>query len=77
MSASSHPNALFIGTRKGLWILSSDDKREDWTLRGPHFLGNTIHHAVLDPRDGRTLMVAARTGHLGPTLFRSQDGGQS
>jgi len=69
--------ALLIATRKGLWILRSNAARTDWQLEGPHFLGNVIHHARLDPRDGRTLVVAARTGHLGPTVFRSIDGGAS
>src|SRR5216683_673905 len=32
---------------------------------------------VLDPRDGRTLLAAAKTGHLGPTIFRSTDRGRS
>ena len=32
---------------------------------------------LLDPRDRRTLLVAARTGHLGPTVFRSADFGRS
>jgi photosystem II stability/assembly factor-like uncharacterized protein len=37
------------------------------------FLGHIIQHAILDPRDRRTLVVAAATGHLGPTVFRSLD----
>ena len=41
------------------------------------FLGHTVHHLVLDPRDGRTMLMAARTGHLGPTVFRSSDGGRA
>ncbi len=32
---------------------------------------------MLDPRDGRTLLAAAKTGHLGPTVFRSLDLGKS
>ena len=44
---------------------------------GPHFLGHIIHHMVLDPRDGKTLLATASTGHLGPTLFRSTDFGKS
>jgi photosystem II stability/assembly factor-like uncharacterized protein len=68
---------LFVGTRKGAWIVRGDAARESWTLDGPHFLGNLIHHMVLDPRDGKTLLVAARTGHLGPTVFRSEDMGKS
>ena len=69
--------ALLVGTRKGLWILRPDAARAHWTTDGPLFLGNVIHHAVLDPRDGRTLLAAARAGHLGPTVFRSTDGGSS
>jgi hypothetical protein len=69
--------SLLIGTRKGFWMLHADEARRRWTLDGPHFLGNLVHHARLDPRDGRTLLVAARTGHLGPTVFRSGDRGAS
>jgi hypothetical protein len=69
-------STLFIGTRKGVWLLHADDEgRSSWKAEEPHFLGHIGHHAVLDPRDGRTLLVAARTGHLGPTVFRSTDGG--
>jgi photosystem II stability/assembly factor-like uncharacterized protein len=68
---------LLVGTRKGAWIYRSDAARETWTADGPHFLGNIVNHLVLDPRDGRTLLMAARTGHLGPTIFRSIDGGAS
>jgi hypothetical protein len=36
-----------------------------------------VHHVVLDPRDGRTLLMATRTGHLGPTVLRSDDFGKT
>lgn len=36
-----------------------------------------MNHAVLDPRDGRTLLAAVKAGHLGPTIFRSDDHGKS
>jgi photosystem II stability/assembly factor-like uncharacterized protein len=71
------PVTLLVSTRKGLWTLKSDSARERWRLAGPHFLGQLVHHAVLDPRDGRTLMAAVSTGHLGPTVQRSEDGGRS
>jgi hypothetical protein len=32
---------------------------------------------MLDPRDGKTMLAAARTGHLGPTVFRSADNGKT
>jgi hypothetical protein len=68
---------LLIATRKGLWTLRSDSGRRIWKLAGPQFLGNIVHHAVADPRDGKTVLAAARTGHLGPTVFRSGDGGRT
>ena len=68
---------LLIATRKGLWIMTGDAKRTAWTLQGPHFLGHIVHHAVLDPREGKTLLVAARTGHLGHTVMRSTNRGRT
>lgn len=65
---------LYIATRKGIWIANSDD-RQQWTLGQPIFLGQQVHHVVLDPRDRRTLLAASRQWHLGPTVFRSDDGG--
>src|SRR4029450_688462 len=64
-------------SRRGASILSSGADRTEWEVDGPHFLGHIVQHAVLDPRDGRTLLLAMRTGHLGPTVFRSTDFGQT
>lgn len=69
--------AVLVGTRKGAWVYRTDERRERWHVEGPHFFGSIVHHAVLDPRDGRTMLVAARTGHLGPTVFRSSDAGRT
>jgi hypothetical protein len=68
---------VLVATRKGAWLLHGDPERRVWRLDGPHFLGHIIHHLVLDPRDGRTLLAAASTGHLGPTIFRSTDLGRT
>jgi photosystem II stability/assembly factor-like uncharacterized protein len=75
--AASGSVALLVGTRKGAFIFRSDRARRRWRPAGPHFFGHIVHHMVLDPRDRRTLLVAARTGHLGPTVFRSSDFGRS
>jgi photosystem II stability/assembly factor-like uncharacterized protein len=72
-SISRGPVLLLVGTRKGVFLLQSDAERNHWSLDGPHFLGHLSYHAVLDPRDGRTLLAATRAGHLGPTVFRSTD----
>ena len=68
---------LLVSTRKGAWIFRADAMRSTWTADGPHFLGHIISHLVLDPRDKKTLLAAAKTGHLGPTIFRSLDWGRT
>lgn len=68
---------LLVATRKGAWFYHGDDARKSWRADGPHFLGHIVSHLVLDPRDGRTLLAAAKTGHLGPTVFRSTDFGRT
>ena len=76
-AAKSKGVALFVATRKGAWIFTSDSARKKWKINGPHFLGHIINHVVLDPRDKKTLLATASTGHLGPTIFRSTDFGKS
>jgi hypothetical protein len=68
---------LMVGTRKGAWIYESDPARKTWSVEGPHFLGHIVNHLVLDPRDGQTMVMAAKTGHLGPTIFHTANRGSS
>lgn len=68
---------LLVGTRKGAWMFGSDASRRNWAMCGPTFLGHIIQHIVRDPRDPSSVLMAAKTGHLGPTVFRSNDGGRS
>ena len=68
---------VMVATRKGAWFYHGNETRETWRCDGPHFLGHIINHVVLDPRDRRTLLAAAKTGHLGPTVFRSTDFGRT
>ncbi|MEN9385178.1 MAG: hypothetical protein RL323_2321 [Pseudomonadota bacterium] len=68
---------LWVGTRKGAWAFRSNAERQQWDVDGPHFLGHNLHHVVQDPRDSRVVLAAAKTGHLGPTVFRSTDGGKT
>ncbi len=68
---------VLVATRKGAWLYHGDETRRTWRVDGPHFLGHIINHLVLDPRDGQTLLAAAKTGHLGPTVFRSTDLGRT
>ena len=47
---------LITATRKGIFFLQPDPDRTRWRLLEPVFLGHIINHAVLDPRDGHTLL---------------------
>jgi hypothetical protein len=68
---------LMVGTRKGAFLFHGDPARRAWRLDGPHLLGCIVHHLVLDPRDNRTMLMATRTGHLGPVIMRSTDRGRT
>jgi len=75
--APARRQVVLVATRKGAWLYHGDAQRKTWCADGPHFLGHIVSHVVLDPRDGRTLLAAAKTGHLGPTIFRSTNLGRS
>ncbi|MEV0898495.1 exo-alpha-sialidase [Actinoplanes sp. NPDC049802] len=66
---------LLVGTRKGLFILTSDGKREDWKVDGPHFAGWEIYHANGSPVDTDRLYVSQSGGWFGQIIQRSDDGG--
>ncbi len=68
---------LYVGTRKGAFFFKGDAARKKWTLSGPQFLGQVINHLFPDPRDKKVILAAAKPGHLGPSLFRSLDGGKT
>jgi photosystem II stability/assembly factor-like uncharacterized protein len=66
---------LFVGTRKGVWTLVSDRERGRWELSEPMFLGHVVQHVMADPRAPERVLCATHTGHLGPTVMRSDDSG--
>ncbi len=40
---------VLVGTRKGAFILTSDEQRKDWDVSGPHFAGWEIYHVAGSP----------------------------
>jgi hypothetical protein len=66
-------HVLAIGTRKGLWIASSED-RERWTLDGPHLLMQEVASVAWDTRRSPArLLVGTMSWHYGPTLVWTDD----
>jgi photosystem II stability/assembly factor-like uncharacterized protein len=66
---------LLVGTRKGLFVLESADRR-DWELRGPYCEGWPVYHAVRDAESGSILAAAASEWH-GSAVWRSDDLGDT
>jgi hypothetical protein len=67
---------LPVGTRKGLFLLRSDDERREWQLEGPLLPGWPVYHAIVDPRDG-VLYAATNSFIYGATVHRSADLGRT
>ena len=68
---------VLVGTRKGAFILTSDEKRTQWDISGPHFGGWEIYHLKGSPVDPNRLYASQSTGWFGQLIQRSDDGGQT
>jgi photosystem II stability/assembly factor-like uncharacterized protein len=68
---------VFVGTRKGAFILSSDGKRQKWEVSGPHFAGWEIYHVKGSAADPNRLYASQTSGWFGQMIQRSNDGGQT
>jgi photosystem II stability/assembly factor-like uncharacterized protein len=67
---------VMVGTKRGLFILSSHD-REKWEISNPILKGHRIFHAILDQRAGNRLFAADNGDFFGSFLRYSDDFGQT
>ncbi len=68
---------VLVGTSKGAFVLSSDRRREEWKVDGPHFGGWEIYHLKGSPVDTNRIYVSQSTDWFGQVLQRSDDGGKT
>ena len=68
---------LLVGTRKGAFVLTSDAKRKDWKVEGPHFAGWDVYHVNGSPADPNRLYASTSRGWFGQVIQRSDDGGKT
>jgi photosystem II stability/assembly factor-like uncharacterized protein len=68
---------VLVGTRKGAFILTSDGKREDWEVSGPHFAGWEMYHLKGSPADPNRIYASQSSGWSGQVIQRSSDGGKT
>jgi photosystem II stability/assembly factor-like uncharacterized protein len=64
-----------VGTRKGAFVLSSDGRRQQWNVSGPHFGGWEIYHVKGSPADPNRIYASQSSGWFGQVMQRSNDGG--
>jgi photosystem II stability/assembly factor-like uncharacterized protein len=68
---------VLVGTRKGAFVLTSDGRRDDWQVSGPHFPGWEIYHLKGSPVDPARIYASQSGGWFGQVIQRSDDGGET
>jgi hypothetical protein len=68
---------VLVGTRKGAFILTSDPKRKNWKVDGPHFAGWEIYHMKGSPGDSNRIYASQTSAWFGQIIQRSDDGGKT
>jgi photosystem II stability/assembly factor-like uncharacterized protein len=68
---------VLVGTRKGAFILTSDGKRGNWEVQGPHFTGWEVYHVKGSPADPDRLYASQTSSWFGQVIQRSDDGGKT
>jgi hypothetical protein len=57
--------------------MTSDEKRQDWDISGPHFAGWEIYHLKGSPANPDRIYASQSTGWFGQIIQRSDDGGKT
>lgn len=68
---------VLVGTRKGAFILRSDEKRKDWSIEGPLFPGWEVFHITGSPADPNRMYVSQSSPWFGQLIQRSDDAGKT
>jgi hypothetical protein len=68
---------VLVGTRKGAFILTSDGKRENWDVSGPHFAGWEMYHIKGSAVAPNRLYASQSSSWFGQIIQRSDDGGKT
>jgi hypothetical protein len=69
---------LAIGTRKGLWLATSEDDRATWEITGPHHPMTDVYGVGFDTRGTSPRLLAGVTSeHYGPSVAYSDDLGRT
>ena len=64
---------VLVGTRKGAFILTADEKRDKWHADGPHFGGLELYHLKGSPVDPTRISASQVRDWFGQVIHRSDD----
>lgn len=67
---------VWLGTRKGGYLVEGDTLRRKWTVRPPFHADKDVFRMAPDPRHPGTAYMAANSGWWGPSLYRTRNGGR-
>jgi photosystem II stability/assembly factor-like uncharacterized protein len=69
---------LAIGTRKGMWLATSENDRETWEVTGPHHPMTDVYAVGFDARrQTPRLLAGVNSEHYGPSVAYSDDLGRT
>lgn len=69
---------VLVGTRKGAFVYTSDENRENWQISEPMMPGWTVQHMAVETRRNESRLYAAASHWAwGPSVSRSDDGGKT
>jgi hypothetical protein len=68
---------VLVGTKKGGFILTSDEERKQWEISEPIFAGWEVYHMNASPADPNRLYASQSGGWFGQLIQRSDDGGKT
>ena len=68
---------VLAGTRKGAFVMTSDEKRKKWDVAGPFFAGWEIYHLKGSPADPNRIYASQNSSWFGQIIQRSDDGGKT
>src|SRR3989442_8395682 len=68
---------VLVGTHRGAFVMTSDEKRKQWDISGPHFTGWEVYHVRGSPADPNRLYASQNTSWFGQVIQRSNDGGKT
>lgn len=68
---------VMVGTKKGAFLLTSDEKRQRWQVSEPLFAGWEIYHIKGSPVNPNRLYASQTSDWFGQVIQRSDDGGKT